>query len=63
MEETRDEIQQGMESIKEDIQKSMKDIKDEVSKLTRAAAMAANMTGPPPMRHQDPACTSYVEGV
>jgi len=46
-EETRDELQKGLETAKDDLLKTMGDIKDSISKLTEAAA-AANSTGGAP---------------
>jgi len=44
-EDTRDELQKGLEAAKEDIQRAMGCIKDEVNKLNRVAAMATNNMG------------------
>jgi len=44
-EDTRDEIQKGLETAKEDIQRATECIKDEVSKLKGLAEAATNTAG------------------
>src|SRR5882724_3130346 len=44
-EDTRDELQKGMDMEKEDIQRAMECIKDEVSKLNRKVVLATNNMG------------------
>ena len=46
-EETRDELQKGLETAKDDLLKTMGDIKDSISKLTEAAAAANSAGGMP----------------
>ena len=64
-EETRDELQKGMEVAKDDLLKTMEDIKEGIGKLTKAATETTNNINGTPTQYLDLGAhhASYVEAL